>query len=885
MFIRKIRNWLLSGEVILHMSHGDEGKMVFVNKRPTASVQKNEITTAKPQATPAKKAEYLGKQLAKLKRFLKDVRELAENEPTKNPEKKKNYLKKLKEIENAITKLDKRYESYIQDKKALTGITLGNLNSVDKALGKHYSEFTKGEAWVDPGLQAKPVVNTTKKTPVVPAGSPSSTTTRPSSVRNAKTPAKRVKVKKQAEKKGKGNDNLEEAIENKASNMNEAAKAVRDLLEGEGVTAKGEIALKGLFTLMQTDKKMNRLVLPKSYTVKSIDNETGKEITRKDELPYNAVIKKSTGGQYFKITITPNPGFDYAGPRELYLVAKDGNVQLRAKHQLDQGKIKFEGKEKTSEVPSKEAELSNLLSIIENEGERGFQRYSRDKIDRKSGKPSGPGRLKELMQSICGNEVGNNKLIKLPNGYSIFAPKWNEPYGKAEQIIMKGSQIIAMQMKGGNLKYAPEVGENEIPGIARRAAEVVKSRVFLPKILGRMKFRGEGEFQKPYFSSVEDLNHLKDVLISFAKNAKAGVDQVTLNYDGGMTVHYESDGNGQGLFTMEFGNGFEISFDTLRPNEFGLPASDGNDPEAYSDHEMIPTFKEENQERMQEESIAKTKLIKAAKDKAEEATKVKAKVKAKRIEKAKQSKAIGSLNKVSGVRKDILQKMKGSMGKMSSISTITDTWTSIEKQSKTKVNDAIKHPARYTLSRGKFVFQIKPKSEMNSSERRLVKKTKIHELLQLKNGPLKGRSLRVTIVKANGSRVRGTRYPGDKTVYELGKPRIDKNRLKFAAGDTIKVTMFTDPELKAQREIPGVLKKRESLIKSVSKKKSKLGNKLTQANTKLANFIKSHKKKEGWSKYKGANLLDAWPKKIQLAKYVPLMEKQVSILKELDKNV
>ncbi|MBU1445777.1 hypothetical protein KKD70_00760, partial [Patescibacteria group bacterium] len=667
---------------------------------------------------------------------------------------------------------------------------------------------------------------------------------------------------------------------------------------------RGETALKELFALMRTDKTMNRLVLPKSYSTKAVDDK-GKKIERKDTVPYSAVIEKSAGGEYFRITISPDAGVDYVGPRELYFVekktgqfeevkekGKDGKettkkkeittVQLRAKYQIEEAKIKFNDKEKAKEAPSKEAELADLLAIIENEGENGFKRYSRSKIDRKSGKPVGPGQLKQLMKDVCGNEAGNDKLIQLPNGYSVFSPQWDESYGKPERIIMKGSRIIAMQMQGGNLKYAHEIGEKEDPGIARRSAEVMKSRAFLPKILGSMRFRGEGEFQKPYFASIEDMNHMKDVLVSFAKNARKDVDQLTLNYNGGMTVHYEKNSDGNALFTMKFGDGFTMYFDTSNPNKFGLPAPDGNGYEEYSSGEFIPTPEEENQARMRQTQKRQDEL----KRKNDAAKKVALDKIANDKKNQGRAEATKSLTAISSTRKDVLQKITSNMGKMASIATITDTWPKIADKAKgtSAIDDVVKHPDRYTRSSGKFIFKIKDHKSMSSAERQLIQQTKIQDLLQLQNGPLKDLPLRVTIVQANGEKVRGVRYPGDKTVYALGKPKNEQNRLRVNAGDEIKVTILTEKEFQFQEKVTETLKKRDVLVKSVSKKKSELGEKLKEANTRLSNFIKSHSEKTGGGTYQSVNLLDSWPNKIKLAKYVPLMEEQIRILKDLDKS-
>jgi len=904
MFIYKIKNWLLSEAVVSHMSCESTSNSFFENKIVFMSVNKPnkslgiqdtpefksnlqlKKTAYQNAETSEAKLKLLDKDIARLKRFVVHV----ENLKAKG-EKEVGKKDTLKGIQIVISKLEAARDRYKIKRDKITQNTLKGLVAVDVSLKKLDRKFNGGNAeWVDPG-ENKPAANSNEsnKNPHKAPRTPSKklkNISKPKKVQ-ARTVSSNVKRKSGGEKVGKTavirniskKDNIKKAIENKLDKTrNDLTPVVADLVNGFGMTERGAIVLKNIFALMRKDKNTHRFVLSKSYIVHSVDNETGKGITRKDVVNYNAVIEKSSGGQYFKITITPDDASKYIGPRELYLVEKNGTVELRAKHQIDNAKIKFNGNEVSNEAPSKEVELSNLLAIIENEGERGFQRYSRDKIDRRTGKISGPGRLKELIKGVCGDEVGNNKLVKLPNGYSIFTPEWDEPYGKAERIIMKGSEIVAMQMRGGNLRYARAIRGNENPGIARRAAEVIKSRVFLPKILKDMRFRGEGEFKKPYFPSVENMNQMRDVLISFAQNAKKSVDQLTLNYDGGITVYYEADVDGGALFTMKFGNGFTMYFNTAKPNEFGLPVPDEDGYEVYDEGEMIPTPKEENLMRKAEiEKKQDNVEIEFHEDNDRKKAIDKAKIQ-------KRDNAKKSLNTVTSIRKNVLSQINKNMGKFNSISTVSDTWPSIEQKAKVNVDDVIKYPNRYKLSRGKFVFKIKGKSEMNSSERRLVKKTKIHELLGLQKEPLNNLPLRVTIIKANGERVRGIRYPEDKTVYELGKSKIDKNRLRFRAGDTIKVSLLTDEEVKAQKQVAGVLKMRASLIKSVSKKKDKLGNKLKNANAELVGFIKSYKAKEGWKTYKGANLLDAWPKKKQLAKYFPLMKKQVVLLEDLDKN-
>ena len=884
MFIQKIKNWLMPGaesfgsfteDRMVFMGGNKPGNKPGIQATPEFKTHLQLKKTAYQNAkTPEAKLKLLNNDIARLKRFVTHLEE-------SNVSKAKKRGEMLKKFDNIIKKLETARDKYQASKDKITKETLEGLAFVNAGLNKFNKEFNGANAaWVDPG--PKPVVNPTKKKTVVPAGKPvdvkgkklnPTATVTPPAVAPKTTSKVTPPVNNNTNTLPDGTEN---ATSNIASKQNDAVKAVADLVDGERFDSKGEKALSKLFASIRAAKGNGRILLPDFHVSagKEVDDkgyETKKIIKRKDTMPYNATIEKSTKGSYFKIVIQPKPGFKYSGSREFYLVekkrtvkvtekGKDGKdkivekeviqVALRSQAEIEAGKVKFDSKEKKEKPISNKEKLANLLAIIDREGPNAFKQYTRGKIDRNTGRPSGPAELKNLMNEVCGNSVGNNEIIKLPHGYSIFMPKWRyKTSDKAERIILKGAEVVGMQMPGGHLKYAP-VKQNDGSGdVARRDAETMKSRAFLPSILNTMKLRGEGEFMRPYFASVEDFNNIKTVLNDFANNSPS--DQGTINYGGGKTVHYDRSVDGNMTFTMRFkvpnAGEFTMYYDTAYPNDFGLPNEEGDYDGDYTDEDskFLPTLEEEDymnaekEKNQMEGKINKLNdnfknLLKEAHDKYKgtfnKAVKYNVKLKiyndAVKFNKELVSKkalindrAKQSLKKIGENRGRIISTMKKNMGKTATIlksdDGFYDTWTSVAK--KTKINDVVQNPDKYTLSRGKFVLKIKKNIKMSSSERKLVKKMKIQKLLQLNNGPLKDKALQVVITTSDGKKVFGTRYPKEDTVY-TGNPRKEKNRMKFKAGDTISVSLFTDKDIRAQqKELNQINKKITKIKKTIDK--------------------------------------------------------------------
>ncbi len=350
---------------------------------------------------------------------------------------------------------------------------------------------------------------------------------------------------------------------------------------------------------------------------------------------------------------------------------------------------------------------------------------------------------------------GKTQILQLPGGFKIAYLKWKDyPDVRPSMMIFKGTRLICFKTEGRQFQYAHNLAQGESFSYTRRMAELVKSNIVLDKALAQI-FMIAGN--RLAFRTKGGLKNFQSALVNLARFTAPDKNSWHVHYPTAQAdVSFRRVVGGHAFFTINTPHG-TIYFYTRNKDYIGFPDIDKGKVKG------VIYWKADDFNLTKAERIAVEKKEKEAKEKS--AKKKMEREKAAREKAAHEKEEIAKKRMMEILRKEAKEKSakKATMNKL------------LNPDFKNLVKFDKDNPQKFTLDAGK-----------SSEAKRLINRTRIHELLNLKS--LTDKEVRIKITGAKGVR-EGIYTPGDKTCYLVESGNKTKNRLKFYDKDTFEISM------------------------------------------------------------------------------------------------